>query len=281
MAVLLSLCAALTYGLSDFVGGVASRRVSPWTIALMSQVGGASIALVLALMLGGDPRGVDLGWALLAGLGNGIGTAFLYRGLAAGRMGVVAPVSGLGAALVPLVVGLVLGERPGLLAWLGITAALPAIWLVAREPSSGHEPAAAGVWTNGLVDGVLAGLGFGVLFAALAQIPEESGLLPLALNAAVGAVVVAMIALGLHQPFVPREATAYTGLLCGVLGGTASALFLVATQTGYLTIAAVVTSLYPAFTVLLAALLLRERVHREQGLGLALCALAVGLIAAA
>ena len=284
MVVLLSLCAAVAYGLSDFIGGVASRRVSPWTIALVSQLGGGLVVLALGLLGDGDPRREDLGWALVAGFGNGLGTAFLYRGLSAGRMGVVAPVSGVGAALVPIVVGLGSGERPGLRAFLGITAALPAIWLVAREP--GAVAAAAPVGRSGrvpagLVDGVLAGAGFGMLFAALAQIPEESGFLPLALNQVVGAVVVMVVATAFSQPWVPREPTAYVGLVSGSLGASATGLFLVATQTGFLTIAAVITSLYPAFTVLLAAALLRERIHRTQGLGLALCALAVGLIAAA
>lgn len=274
MVVLLSLCAALTYGLSDFVGGVTSRRVSAWTVALMAQVGGALTILLLSLFTHGSPTSADLGWALLAGVGNGVGTAFLYRGLAAGRMGVVAPVSGVGAALVPLVVGLSTGERPAVLAWLGILLALPAIWLVAREPTPGA------LTSSGLVDGVLAGVGFGTLFAALAQIPEESGFLPLALNQAVGAALVALIATAVRAPWVPREARAYVGMVSGVLGASATGLFLVATQTGFLTVAAVITSLYPAFTVVLAAALLREHVHRDQAIGLAMCAFAVGLIAA-
>jgi drug/metabolite transporter (DMT)-like permease len=280
MAVVLALGAALTYGLSDFVGGLASRRVSPWTVALASQVGGAVVVLALALVVGGDPRGADVGWAVLAGVGNGVGTAFLYRGLAGGRMGVVAPVSGVGAALVPVVVGVGTGERPALLAWLGIAAALPAIWLVAREPAPPPGEARASRGTA-LLDGVLAGTGFGVLFAALGQVPEESGFLPLALNQVVGGVVVVAVALTLRQAWVPREPAAALGLVCGVLGATASGLFLLATQTGLLTLASVVTSLYPGVTVLLAAWLLRERVHGTQGVGLVLCAAAVALIAAA
>lgn len=275
MAVLLSLVAAVTYGLSDFVGGVASRRVSPWAIAFLSQLGGAAAIVLIALFHGGSPDRSDAGWAIVAGLGNGVGTAFLYRGLAAGRMGVVAPVSGVGAALVPLVVGVVTGERPGALAWVGIVAALPAIWLVAREPSPTE------VSRSGVVDGVLAGLGFGTLFAGLAQIPEESGLLPLALDQLVGAVAVAAVATGFGATWVPRSAAASIGLVSGALGAVATVLFLAATHTGYLTLSAVTTSLYPAFTVLLAAVLLRERVHRDQALGLGLCALAVGLIAVA
>ncbi|GAA5156708.1 DMT family transporter [Nocardioides marinquilinus] len=280
MAVVLALGAALTYGLSDFVGGLASRRVSPWTVAFLSQVGGAGAVLLLALVVGGDPRGADVGWAVLAGIGNGVGTAFLYRGLSGGRMGVVAPVSGVGAALVPVVVGVASGERPALLAWLGIAAALPAIWLVAREPAPAPGEARTSRGTA-LLDGVLAGTGFGVLFAAVGQVPEESGFLPLALNQVVGGVVVVAVALALRQAWVPREPAAALGLVCGVLGATASGLFLLATQTGLLTLASVVTSLYPGVTVLLAAWLLRERVHGTQGVGLVLCAAAVALIAAA
>ena len=104
-----------------------------------------------------------------------------------------------------------------------------------------------------LVDGLLAGLGFGVLFAALAQIPEESGFLPLALNQVIGAVLVAAIAIAIGAAWVPREPLALVGLVSGVLGATATALFLAATHRGYLTVAAVITSLYPAFTVVLAA----------------------------
>lgn len=280
MAIVLSLCAALAYGLSDFVGGVVSRRISPWTIAFMAQLGGALAILVLSLLVDGSPRGADVGWALLAGLGNGVGTAFLYRGLSSGRMGVVAPISGVGAALVPLLVGLVTGERPGLLAWVGILAALPAIWLVAREPAP-DPSTTSGSAASGVVDGVLAGLGFGLLFAALGQIPEESGLLPLALNQVVGTTIVAGLALAMGHAFWPRRPMAYVGMVSGILGAAATVLFLIATQTGLLTISAVITSLYPAFTVLLAAALLRERIHRDQGVGLLLCAVAVGLITVA
>lgn len=276
MTLVLSLLAAVTYGLSDFVGGLVSRRVSPWTVALVSMVGGAAAAGLVALVRGGDPVGADWAWAVVAGLGNGLGTAFLYRGLGGGRMGVVAPVSGVGAAVVPVAAGLVAGERPAALAWVGIVVALPAIWLVAREP--GGAPGAAR--SAGLVDGVLAGTGFGVLFAALAQIPEEAGFAPLALNQVVGGVVVVVVALLLRAPVAPRQPAAALGLVTGVLGVSATGLFLAATQAGLLTLAAVVTSLYPAVTVLLAALLLRERVHGAQGAGLVLCGLAVALIAA-
>jgi drug/metabolite transporter (DMT)-like permease len=275
MAILLALVAAAAYGLSDFVGGVFSQRVSPWVIALMAQLGGAVVVFAIAMFADGSPTQADLLWTLVAGLGNGFGTAFLYRGLASGRMGVVAPVSGVGAVLVPVVVGVGTGERPALLVWIGILVAVPAIWMVAHEPHAEGRGLGAG-----FADGILAGLGFGTLFAALGQIPEEAGLLPLALNQVVGGITIVVVATALRAPWVPREPRALVGMVSGCLGALATGAFLVATQTGYLTVTAVLTSLYPAVTVVLAATLLREHVHRAQALGLGLCALAVVLVAA-
>lgn len=277
MPVLLSLLSALSYGLGDFVGGVSSKRASPWSVALVAQLGGALLILLVSLVAGGSPTGQDLLWAVVAGLGNGFGTAFLYRGFSSGRMGVVAPVSGVGTAVVPVVVGVLAGERPEALVWTGIALALPGIWLVAREPVDRGVGVPPG---NGLVDGILAGLGFGSLFAALAQIPREAGFLPLAANQVVACAAVIAVATALRAPWVPREPAAAGGLVSGALGALATGSFLVATQGGYLTITAVIASLYPAFTVLLAFTVLREHVHRAQFVGLGLCAVAVALVAA-
>ena len=275
MTVLLALSGAVFYGLSDFVGGLASRRTSAWSVAFVAALGGAVFVSIAGLVRGGDPTAADFAWGLLAGVGNGFGTAFLYRGLASGRMGVVAPISAVGAALVPVAVGLVIGERPSALVWIGILAAVPGIWFVSQEPEM-DAPGARG----GVLDGVLAGLGFGVLFAALGQIPESAGLLPLALNQTVGAVAIVLVALAMRVSWVPREAPALWGLLCGSLGGCATVAFLLATQAGALTVAAVLASLYPAVTILLAALVLKEPVHRAQAIGLVLCGAAVALVAA-
>ncbi|MEO5851865.1 MAG: EamA family transporter [Nocardioides sp.] len=276
LAVLLSLLAALSYGLADFVGGAASKRTSPWAVALVAQVTGAAAVLVLGAFAGGSPTSTDLAWAVAAGLFNGLGTAFLYRGLSGGRMGVVAPVSGVGAAALPVVVGLLLGERPAALVWVGFVAALPGIWLVSREPVGSGTPERG----SGLLDGALAGLGFGGLFACLAQIPAAAGYLPLALNQVVAGGAIVVVAVVAGGAWVPREPAALLGAGSGILAATATAAFLLATQTGFLTVAAVLTSLYPAVTVVLAATLLRERVHRGQACGLVLCLVAVALVAA-
>ncbi len=279
IAVALALVSAAAYGLSDFVGGVLSKRASPWSVAFVGQLAGAVIVLVLTAATSGSPTTTDLLWAVVAGVGNGLGTAFLYRGFAAGRMGVVAPVSGVGAALVPVAVGLLGGERPGALVWLGILAALPGIWLVAREPGprDAAEPAPTAA---GVADGVVAGLGFGSLFAALAQIPDAAGFLPLALNQLVAAAVVVLAATLLRSSWVPRSRSAAAGAATGVLGALATGAFLLASQQGLLTVTSVLASLYPAVTVVLAATVLREHVHRTQAVGLVLCGVAVAFVAA-
>ncbi|KRF34346.1 DMT family transporter [Nocardioides sp. Soil805] len=274
MGVLLALGAAVAYGLSDFVGGLASRRTSAWSVAFVAALGSLLGAVALALAVPGEATGTDLAWGALAGIGSGTGGAFLYRGFAAGRMGVVAPVSAVGAALLPVVVAVATGERPEVLVWVGIAAAVPGIWLVSREPDSD------GGLADGLVDGVLAGAGFGLLFAAMGQVPEEAGWWPTALAQAVALVAVALTATVLRADWLPRHRSDLWGLVAGVLATAAVVCFLLATQTGLLTIAAVVTSLYPAVTVLLAATVLRERIHGAQGLGLACCGIAVALVAA-
>jgi drug/metabolite transporter (DMT)-like permease len=279
MAVVLSLLSAAAYGLSDFLGGVLSKRATPWSVALVGQLTGAVIVLALTALTEGDPTAADLRWALVAGAGNGFGTAFLYRGLASGRMGVVAPVSGVGAVLVPVVVGLGTGERPGGLVWVGMLAALPGIWLVARAPAA-EDVTGAPPAQSGAVDGVLAGLGFGSLFAALGQIPERAGFLPLAVNQLVAAAMIVVVATVLRASWLPRERAAAAGAVTGALGALATGAFMVASQLGYLTVTSVLASLYPAVTVVLAATLLREHVHRGQRVGLVLCGIAVTLVAA-
>lgn len=277
MTVTLALVAAAFYGLSDFVGGVASRRTSVWPVGLLACVGALVGSVVIALFRGGDPTGTDFAWAALAGVSTGAGTAFLYRGLAAGRMGVVAPVSAVGSALVPLAVAVGTGERPSLFGWLGILLALPGIWWVSRD-EPGADPGAA---TGGLLDGALAGLGFGGMFATLGQLSDDAGYWPLTLTQVTAAVGLCAIAFALGGNPLPRSRIDLAGLGAGVLAALAVLFFLLATDHGLLSIAAVITALYPAFTVLLAIGFLDERVHRIQALGLAVCAASVVLVSLA
>jgi drug/metabolite transporter (DMT)-like permease len=159
--------------------------------------------------------------------------------------------------------------------WLGIAAAVPGTWLVSREPGGTGDLAA------GIVDGVLAGLGFGLLFAAMGQVPEEAGFAPLAVAQAVALACIAATAYALGGRWVPHHPSQAWGAVAGLLSTAAVVAFLLATQAGLLAVASVVTSLYPAVTIALAAAVLRERIHLSQGVGLLLCGVAVGLVASA
>ena len=281
MAVLLALLSALAYGTSDFVGGVLSTRIPPWTAAFCSQITGCAALVVLALVDGGSLSAQGAAWGVLSGIGSGIGLSFLYRGLSFGRMGVVAPTSGVLAALVPAAVGVLTGDRPSSVSWFGIVLAVPATFLVAREPSGSRvSPASGATAPTGVLEGLLAGCGFGVGFAAIAKAPSSDGFWPVALSLLVGAVVVVVGAVVAGSDWVPRNATAVLATSTGVLAAAALALFLASLDHGMLAVSAVIAALYPAATVLLAVTVLREPVHRAQGLGLGLCAVAVALVAA-
>src|SRR5580692_10256404 len=168
MGILLGLVAAVLYGSSDFVGGVTSRRFGPLRVTVI----GCAVATVLAwaalIASGGpEPSVRAIAWGLASGLGGGVGTLVLYRGLARGQMSVVGPVSALGAAVVPVVAGIAMGERPSLLAVAGVLVALPSIVLVAASGSA-RGKLGGGLFGGGLFDGLAAGVAFGVLFIGLA-----------------------------------------------------------------------------------------------------------------
>jgi drug/metabolite transporter (DMT)-like permease len=275
--ILLAFSSALAYGAADFIGGAGSRRHSPWQVVLVGQAAGALVMLVAGLVLPGAPTRPDFAWALLAGAGSATGSIFLFRGLARGRMGLVAPISAVGAAVLPVLVGAALGERPGWLVWVGMLAALPGIWLVSRDTTSDPPGSRRGA----LVDGALAGAGFGILFIALAQISDDAGLLPLAANQLTGAVLTLVVATSLRQTWRPRRGVVGWGSVSGVLGASGTLAFTVATGTTSLGIAGVLASLYPAVTVLLAASLLGERIGVGQRTGIGVFTLALATLALA
>jgi drug/metabolite transporter (DMT)-like permease len=272
-AATLALVSAVAYGASDFAAGLLSRRTSAWAVATVSQGTAAIATLLLAAAGFPDMRSGDLFWALLAGLGGGAGYVLLYRGLARGRMAVVAPITAVVAAIGPVVAGVVGGERPGPATWAGIAVALPAIWCIA-EGGRLHD-----LRRHEVADGLGAGLVFSIQLSALGQIPRASGLAPLALSQVVSVVAIIGAAAMLNTPWAPRDRWARLGAVAGLLAGAATVAFQVAAQTGHLAVAGVVTSLYPATTVVLAALFLRERLSASQGAGLALAGAAIALIA--
>lgn len=278
MTVVLALLSALAYGVSDFVGGLTTRRLDVWTTAAFAQLVSLLVVILPAVLSDGSPTGTQLAWGVLAGIGSAAGTMFLYRGLARGRMSVVAPISAVGSAVVPVAVAVLTGERPAALAWVGVACALPAIWLVSQAEH--HVGAGAASTRTSVVDGLLAGAGFGLLFVALGQVPEEAGLLPVVAMQAASSIVLVAAAYGVGNGLRWRRDAVLGPAAAGVLAAAATVLFQLATQSGLLTVASVLTALYPATTVLLAAALLKERIAPRQAAGLALAAVAVALVAA-
>jgi len=274
MGIVLGLAAALLYGSSDFGGGVASRRFGSLPVTVI----GSAVATVLAwatlgVVGGPGPTVRAVAWGLASGLAGGIGTMVLYRGLARGQMSVVGPVSAVGAAVVPVAAGVALGERPGLVAIAGVLVALPAIVLVA---SSGQV---RGKLRGGLLDGLLAGLAFGILFVGLAQAGRNAGLWPVASEQTGALLVTLAVAAKSRQPLrIPLRAAGLP-VFAGASGMAATLAYFYATHFSMLAIAAVLVSLYPGVTVLLARTLLHERFSPAQRAGLGLCALSVAAIA--
>jgi drug/metabolite transporter (DMT)-like permease len=286
MGIVLGLAAALLYGSSDFAGGVASRHLGSLRVTVI----GATVATVLAWAVlfasnGPGPSVHAVAWGLASGLAGGAGTLVLYRGLARGQMSVVGPVSAVGAAVVPVAAGVALGERPGPLVVAGVLVALPAIVLVAASgPGSGWARGSAsgsarGLLSGGLPEGVAAGLAFGILFIGLAQAGRDDGLWPVA-SEQTGALLVTLAAVVRARPSLRGPArAAVLPVLAGATGMAATVAYFYATHFSLLAIAAVLVSLYPGVTVLLARVLLHERLRPAQRVGLGLCALAVAAIA--
>ncbi len=282
IGVMLALLAAIGYGTSDFIGGAGARRAPTMSIVLVGQLTGAGAMLVVGLASPGAPTVTHLWWAVVAGLGGGVGSIFLLRGLSRGRMAVVAPTSAVGAAVLPVLFGLAGGERPVTVVWIGLVLALPGIWLVSRQAGDGSIAGAgvSGADRGALVDGLLGGLGFGVLFVALGQIPASAGTLPLSLNQLVGAAITVTVAVVLRQTWQPSLGAAGWGIPSGLLGSLGTLAFVAAGQHADLGVVAVLTSLYPAVTVLMARVMLGERLGALQRVGLLFCSSAIGLIAA-
>lgn len=276
MAATLALLSALVYGAGDFAGGMASRRLPAVAVAWRTNVLGLVGLTLLALAMGADDvQGRDLAFGAGGGLAGAVGILLLYRGLAEGTMSVVAPITAVLSAVVPVGFGIVGGERPGALALAGIPVALVAIVLLARDPdASGPAEALA---PSVLAMAIGSGAGFGIFFVCLDAAGDDSGMWPLVsgrlVSSAMFTVAVAVVAANrLGDGGVRAAPRGTVGLLvaCGLCDAGANALFLAATHEGLLSVVAVLGSLYPASTVLLATLFAHERLARSQLVGVVL-----------
>jgi uncharacterized membrane protein len=278
MSILLGLLAAVAFGAGDFFAGLASRRLPPAIVTTASQTLGLVPAFGAVLLFPADgPTAQALIWGAVAGLGSGSGALALYYGMTVGKMSVVATLSGLVAAVIPVVVGLVGGDSLSLASAIGIAIAIPAIGLVSWHPAT--DEAGGG---TGAIWGVLAGLGFALLFIALDRAGTDSGAWPAVANQVSSIVVtgpLAALALIAGQVVVTRQGVLLT-VSAGVVLGLANLAFLAATHTGELAIVVVLTALYPGVTAILARLALDEHWTRAQKVGLVTAFAAVILVSA-
>ncbi len=273
-AVVLALCAAALWGTGDFLGGLAARRITVLVVLFWSQLVGLLGLLTWVLASdAGRPEAPHLLVAAAAGIAGVVGLGCLYRGMAIGAMGIVAPISAL-SPVVPLVTDMARGRSPNAVQWLGITVALVGVTLVSREPGGGAG-FAAGV---GLA--LAAALGFGLFLVGLAEAAQDGaeGAAAAARFGSVAAIAVALAAT--HTP--PRVGTSLIPLVVaiGVFDTGANALIAIASTRGAIGVVAVLSSLYPVATILLARALLHERLGATRTAGGVIALTGAALIAA-
>jgi uncharacterized membrane protein len=290
MVIMFALAAAVLYGSADFLGGAASRQSRALSVAALSVPVGAVVMLAAAVASGGQAPTAGLGWAIAAGVFGAIGLMVFYAGLAAGPMSVVAPVSALVSTVLPVGVAVASGEHLGLPVYVGAAVCLMATVLVSLErgtPARTQANAAGGTFLGGhpalrgLVYGTGAGAMFGIFFVCLRNAGTSGVFWPVCTaRMANAAVVIAVAVLAGARP-VGREAGSRVlaaAIGSGVLDASANLCYVLATRAGLFGIAAVLTSLYPGITVLLARVVLRERMQAVQRLGLLLAGVGVILV---
>jgi drug/metabolite transporter (DMT)-like permease len=285
MLIILALSAALLYGSADFLGGAATRRHALIAVLLTCALAAVAVQLPAALLGGGPPRASGIEWGLAAGTVGGIGLMFFYAGLAAGPMSVVSPVAALASTVLPVSVAVAQGERPGPAVYVGVLVCLLATVLVSS--GAGGSPAQAEhSWRHrarGVALGLASGAAFGLFFLFMRNAGETGALWPALASRSAGLAIYLAIALVVKAtPVGPRAGWPLfaAALASGAFDAAANICYVLATRAGLFGPAVVLTSLYPAVTVLLARLALRERMHRAQQAGLVLAAVGIALIAA-
>jgi drug/metabolite transporter (DMT)-like permease len=267
VAYLFAIASAALYGAADFLGGMASRRASTIAVVVWSQAAGlVMLLLVLPLLPDASPSRSDWFWGGIAGIAGSVGVGLLYRALAIGTMAVVAPTTAVCAVVIPVIAGVLAGERLAGLTIAGIGLAIVAIVLVSQERGT------AQVARKGMGIAFLSGVAIGFFFLALARTAPAAGMWPLVASRAISLVLFGALGLATAQPMMMRSSVARIAVGGGVVDMAANALYLAATRYGALSIVVTLTSLYPASTVILARVVLGERLSRWQIAGVA-CAL--------
>jgi len=277
VAYLLAIGSAVLYGAADFTGGLTTRRASTIPVVLLSQAAGLiMLALIMPVLPHASPTRADVLWGAAAGLTGGVGVALLYHALATGTMAVVAPTTAVCAVAIPVVVSVLLGERPMPLAVAGIALGMVSIVLVSQQqggtPGAG-EPGLPRSRQSGVGTALASGIAIGLFLLSFAQAGPGAGMWPLLVARTVSTTLFAVMAIaGGRSLRMPAQVTALV-IFAGVMDMLANALYLLATRQGPLSIVVTLSSLYPASTVLLARIVLGERLRPWQVTGVG-CALA-------
>ena len=291
MVVLLGLAAAVLYGSGDFLGGMATRRAHVLTVLTLVETAGVIVALAAAAMWPGPASLAGLAWGVSAGMVGGLGLIVFYTGLAAGPMSVVAPVSGLVATVLPVAVALAEGERPGAGVYAGALLCLVAIVLAS---SAGHTGGGTG-GTGGtgqarrpgrlgraIAYGTASGVSFGLFFLLIRNAGQSGAVWPVAAGR-IGELAVVLAAAAVLRPGLLRGVggcVPLAAVAAGAIDVVANICYVAATRTGLFGLAVVLASLYPGVTVLLARVVLGERLRWVQRAGLGLAAIGILLVAA-
>jgi drug/metabolite transporter (DMT)-like permease len=273
-AIGLAFAASVLWGVGDFFGGLTSRRLATLAVVAISQLFGFGGILVVAAFAGGDFPGLTaVAAAMAAGLSGAIGLAGLYRGMAIGAMGVVAPISA-SAAVIPVTVGLARGERPSSLQLAGVALALFGVVLVSREPGKEWRLSA------GVPLALVAALGFGGYFVFMDRASADDAYWAVVVARGFSSTIALAVAAAWGTLRVGRSNLPVL-VVIGLFDVAANLALALALNEGYVSLVSVVASLYPVVTVLLAVVVLHERPERSQAFGGAVALTGVGLIAAA
>jgi len=284
--VVIGIGSALIFGSADFLGGLASKRMSSILATAIAAVTGLVVLLLALPLLGGQWSIEAVLLGALSGVSGAIAIGLLYACLAIGPMSILSPLTAVVSAIVPLSVGLAAGERLGTIGYVALGLALVAIVLVGFVPERGAvRPALKGV-----LMAIGSGIAIGAFLIIIDATPDDSGLVPLVLNRAVNAAIMftlvgVLVFIALRRGIAPQPAGWKTGirlaLACGVVDAIANAGLLLGVRLGDLSVMAVLTALYPAGTIILAAIVLKERIAIVQYVGLALAVIAGGMLALA
>jgi drug/metabolite transporter (DMT)-like permease len=272
-AVFFGLAASATWGAGDFSGGIATKRANVISVITVVHAIGFVFMLILAIATREPiPPLADWIWGAVAGLAGVFGLIAFYQALASGRMGVAAPITGVTAALLPVIVGLVSEGLPNANHLVGFVLALISVFLVSYALGTTWNSSGAGL-------AILGGIGFGLFLVFAGQIGNTAVFWPLVAARAASTTTMALVSLRRRLPLPVDRNLRLPVLAAGALDALGNVFYVLASQAGRLDVAAVLSSLYPAMTILLAALILKEHIGRIQLIGIVLALLAISLIA--